>query len=399
MTVQVLFSGIFALLILLLPDLVVFNRARSLSLKVPRKPYTPSNNRQADEIDVVVPVQVPEDEVFALEWTRVFNQSFPGSGGKLFISSNGRWHGNADFSSCRLEVRHTEGNGSKINNLENAILATDGGVIAIFDADSRPVKAVDFDLISHHLAESDCVQGSNITASQSLNSFGLFCEYESLVSACMSETFSSGEEGTSQFRGTNAYFRSETIKGLRFRVDTALEDIDATIRLLCRGGKIRFEPRLLAIEAAPMDRWELLKQRSRWSFGWGHLCRMHLFTVLASKKLTRHQKIRIAGYLVWVTFFLPVAFTAILILPWSTGWLLVAVLIKFATSELLVRKHAKSSRMSSVFEASSRSRNVSLFHRIWFSAQLVLIDLLKSLSIFGFALGTGSNWPATRKTF
>jgi cellulose synthase/poly-beta-1,6-N-acetylglucosamine synthase-like glycosyltransferase len=396
MSPQVLLGGMCALLILLLPDLVVFFRSRSLNLPARGcKPIT--TTREVGGIDVIVPVKVPDDEVFALQWPHVFDQSFPHSVSSLLISSNGNWSKATNLASCRLEVLHTDRNGSKIVNLEKAISVSTGNVVAIFDVDSRPEGAIDFDLILHHLAEVDCVQGSNIAVSQSFSWLDRFCEYESLVSACISETFASGEESTSQFRGTNAYFRAETIKYLRFRVDTALEDIDATIRLLCRGGRIRFDPRLLAIEAAPADRWELFKQRSRWSLGWGHLCRRHLFAVLASKQLTWLQKLRIAGYLAWVTFLLPLAVTSIVMLPWSLVWLLAAVLTKFATSELLVRKQARSGRMASVFEASRRSRNASFSHRLGFCLQLTLIDLLKSISIFGFVLGMSSRWAATRK--
>lgn len=397
MAEQVLVAGIVALLILLLPDLVVFFRTQTKRPPGTARPSIRSIDMLEYEIDVIVPVRVPEDETFVIEWPHTFNQGFFSSGGRLLISSNGRWSKIAEISCCRLVLIHTEEKGSKIDNLEDAIAISYGNIIAIFDADSRPAGPIDFSLIFHHIAEADCVQGSNIATSQGQGLLDLFCEYESLLSACVSETFASGVESTSQFRGTNAYFRAETLKELRFQVDTALEDIDATIRLLARGGKIRFDPRLLAIEAAPAGQWELLKQRIRWSLGWGHLCRIHLFAVLTSKHLGWSQKFRIAGYLIWITFLLPVAATVILIMPWTPVWLLAAVLAKFATSEVLVRTHTTSSRMSGVFEASSRSRNTSLLYRILFSAQLLFIDFIKSFSIFGFALGKDSNWPATRK--
>jgi len=120
-------------------------------------------------------------------------------------------------------------------------------------------------------------------------------------------------------------------------------------------------------------------------------------TVLTSKHLGWSQKFRIAGYLIWITFLLPVAATVILIMPWPPVWLLAGVLAKFVTSEVLVRTHTSSSRMSGVFEASSRSRNTSLLYRILFSAQFLFIDFIKSFSIFGFALGKSSNWSATQK--
>ena len=387
--------AVLAVVVLLLPDILILLRIRANQLLRSHYLSDAALKDTGGKIDVIVSVKVPEDECFALEWPVVFREGFGNSGNRLIVSSNGNW--SCDFEKVRSEayLLHTEGGGTKALNIEKAISVVSCGVVAIFDVDARPYGAINYGIIAGKLIEADCVQGANIVSLQTHDWVSRFCEYESLISACVSETFALGPGSTSQFRGTNAYFRREVLESLDFKLDTALEDINATIQLLSGGKVIRFDPTFVAIEASPAGSAELLKQRVRWILGWGHLCRLHLWSVCRSRSIAPHHKLHVAGYLVWVTFLLPPA--VVVILTGDLGPVFVLILTKFFTSKVLIRTCEGSSRMSSVFEVAHRSRRAAISEVIWFSTLLLLLDFVKSLAVFGFLVGSGSNWTVTGK--
>jgi cellulose synthase/poly-beta-1,6-N-acetylglucosamine synthase-like glycosyltransferase len=389
--------AVLSVVVLLLPDISVLLRIRASRLF--RSHYSPDATLKKDvgKIDVIVSVKVPEDEYFALEWPLVYKERFGDSGNRLIVSSNGSWR--TDFGELHPEacLLHTEGSGTKVMNLKKAVSVASCAVVAVFDVDARPHGAIGYESIAGRLIEADCIQGANIVSAQTHEGVSRFCEYESLISACVSETFAYGPGSTSQFRGTNAFFRRKVLEGLDFEVDTALEDIDATIRLLSGGRVIRFDPTFVAIEASPAGVSQLLKQRVRWMLGWGHLCRLHLWSVCRSQSIAQHHKFHVAGYLVWVTFLLPPAVVVVLTGDMGPVLVLFLILAKFFTLKSLILMCEESSRMSSVLEVCLHSRRATVSERIWFSTLLVFLDLLKSLALLGFLMGSGSSWSVTRK--
>jgi cellulose synthase/poly-beta-1,6-N-acetylglucosamine synthase-like glycosyltransferase len=392
-----LVGQLIALAAILAPDILIVIRARTATPCPSRQISDDDRLASGARIDVIVTAKVPEDERFVSDWPLAYKRAFSQGGGRLIISSNGLWSSQLSTAGSESIVTHTQGRGSKVENLEKSTSLVCSEIVAVFDSDARVEGVVRSATIVERLADADCIQGANISSSGSHSMVGRFCQHESLFSALVSETFSLGVHSTSQFRGTNAYFRAETFREVEFNLNTALEDIDATIRLLSKGRRIKFDPELVAVEASPSGPIALLKQRIRWFIGWGHLCRVHFFAVVKSSNMSLPRKCHVLGYLSWVTFVLPPAVAVVLTSDVYLQLLLAWVSVKFLTFEILAVAHKSSTRMALVFSVCRRLGSTGYIERLWFAMVAVLLEALRSVSVFGLIFGSRSNWEPTRK--
>jgi len=393
------FSFYLSLTLVLLPDFL------TLRLLISKRKCSQLNSVDGNirfperSLDVIVPVKVPEDEVFAYHWLDHFREFFPNSGTKLIIASNGTWKERLISSSSAISVSHSNAEESKASNVDRALSVSTGEFVAVFDADARPTELVDLDCVARNLAKADCVQGANIVSVCGASFVGELCAYGSLLSACTSKVFASGDRKTSQFRGTNGYFRREVVEAMGFKVDTALEDIDVTIRLLLEGRTIAYVPQLVALEAPPMGIFQVLRQRVRWNLGWGHLARRYFFAALRNQKLPIYQRLRVAGYLAWIALILPGSVLALLLGPHALVGIALIFCAKYFISEMLLRKSENSEEMRRLFEAASDIVNASVPQRFLWSVCFTCLDFLKCLALIGALFGTSSKWPVTRKIY
>ena len=70
------------------------------------------------------------------------------------------------------------------------------------------------------------------------------------------------------FGGSNALWKTETLRKYMFRHDVQTEDIELSVRVLLGDIKIRFCPESRSGELPPKSFKALWRQRLRWEIGW-----------------------------------------------------------------------------------------------------------------------------------
>ncbi len=191
-----------------------------------------------------------------------------------------------------LKVMKVEGSRSKAENLNTGITLASGEMIALFDADHRPSTEDCFARAWHWIANGyDVVQGrctirnykdtiiSSLVAVEFEIIYGLCHEARSILS------------NTAIFGGSNAYWRADSVKLVKFSTYKLTEDIDATLRLLTRGYKLVHDRTIVATEEAPTTFQSWWRQRKRWSQGWLECTLRYQEKVIKSKYLNWWQKL------------------------------------------------------------------------------------------------------------
>ncbi|MEM8564415.1 MAG: glycosyltransferase family 2 protein [Pseudomonadota bacterium] len=387
-----------AICLFAVPDIVLI----SLLLRTKNHDAPTITNSAAEEtamnIDVLVPVKVPEDDHFIDAWIEAFTQFIPGKGSRLIVVSNGTWQRDRSQVPEFVLVDHKEGAGAKAENLERGIALVNSDLVAIFDVDSVPTSTLDLNYLSTQLQRAACIQGAKVTKGNAEGGASAFCEYDSWIEVSKSETMATAQNKTGLFLGSNAFFRRETLEDLGFHVSTALENIDASYRLLRQGGSVLFDPKFVALESPPISALQLVKQRVRWYLGWGHICRNYMLEVFSESRISALQKLRWAGFAFWITFFLPLSFVLAVVFGSVVYFLAAVFFIKCLSHELMYSRLRNSPRLTEVFAHCLEVQRASLYLRVLWIGQLVLLDWLKSLAFIGLVFGTSSSWSPTEKT-
>lgn len=190
-----------------------------------------------------------------------------------------------------LQLLRVEGSHSKAENLNAALDIVTGEITCILDADHHP-SADCFVRAWRWLEEGyDVVQGRNVIRNHahSLLTQNIAVEFESLYG--VSHPAKSFLTDSTIFGGSNGYWRTSTLKRIRFNPIRLTEDIDATMRTLLNGYRIVHDRSIVATELAPEDFNSFWFQRKRWAQGWLEVSFKYQRRVWRSPHFTFWQKI------------------------------------------------------------------------------------------------------------
>ncbi|MEN9214582.1 MAG: glycosyltransferase family 2 protein [Gloeomargarita sp. DG02_4_bins_56] len=191
-----------------------------------------------------------------------------------------------------LKLLHVEGSRSKAENLNAAIHLITGEMTLILDADLQPAPA-SVRRAWRWLAggQYDVVQGRNVirNAQDNLLTRVVAVEFEHLYG--VSHPARSLLADLAIFGGSNGYWRTTVLRGIRFNPQMLTEDIDVTLKLLLRGYRIIHDRDVIATELAPVDGAALWSQRRRWAQGWLQVGLKYTWPIVQSEYLSLGQKI------------------------------------------------------------------------------------------------------------
>ena len=178
----------------------------------------------------------------------------------------------------RVQLMKVEGSTSKAENL-NAALATEisSDLTAIFDADHHPNSDALLRSTSRLLSDdADCVQGSIFLRSQP-DVWAKLVHAEFFVTHFVYFPAMAFGARTGFFAGSNAVWRTDTLRRRPFRKGMQTEDIDFSMRVLLEDPKARisFCPESRSGELPCASLGALWKQRLRWATGWDEVTLDH----------------------------------------------------------------------------------------------------------------------------
>jgi hypothetical protein len=100
------------------------------------------------------------------------------------------------------------------------------------------------------------------------------------------------------FGGSNALWKTETLRKYMFRHDVQTEDIELSVRVLLGDIKIRFCPESRSGELPPKSFKALWRQRLRWEIGWDQVTMQH-FRDIRKSSLSCRKKASLYYWLPW----------------------------------------------------------------------------------------------------
>jgi DNA-binding response OmpR family regulator len=210
-----------------------------------------------------------------------------------------------------------EGSTSKAQNVNAAMAMVHGEFVGIFDAD-------------HHLAPGgfarawrwlshgyDVVQGHCLVRNGGASAVARMVAVEFEAIYAVSHPGRARLHQFAIFGGSNGFWRTDALRQVRMHAAMLTEDIDASIRSVAGGVRIRSDPGLISTELAPATWSSLWSQRMRWAQGWFQVSLRHLPGVMLSSRLSLRQKVGMWWLLGWREAF---PWISIQILPLITFW-------------------------------------------------------------------------------
>lgn len=190
----------------------------------------------------------------------------------------------------RFVAFRVDGSTSKAQNVNAALSMVTGDFVGIFDADHLP-EPDGFRRAWRWIADgADVVQGHPVVRNGDASWVAqtVAVEFEAIYSVSHPGRQRLHDFGI--FGGSNGYWRTELLRGIRMRGSMLTEDIDSALRVVEQGGRIVSDPFLITRELAPTTLKALWNQRMRWAQGWFQVSLRHLWPALRSKTLSRRQK-------------------------------------------------------------------------------------------------------------
>lgn len=210
-----------------------------------------------------------------------------------------------------------EGSTSKAQNVNGALAMVHGKFVGIFDAD-------------HHLAPGGFARawrwlshGYDVVQGHCLIRNGAASAVARMVAVEFEAIYAVSHPGRARlhqfaiFGGSNGFWRTEALRQVRMHAAMLTEDIDASIRSVAGGARIRSDPGLISTELAPATWSSLWSQRLRWAQGWFQVSLRHLAGVMLSSRLSLRQKVGMVWLLGWRELF---PWISIQIFPLITFW-------------------------------------------------------------------------------
>ena len=247
----------------------------------------------------------------------------------------------------RLLPLRVSGSRSKAENVNAALAAATGEIVAIFDADHLPAPDC-FRKAWYWLADGcDMVQGRCLIRNQQQNWFTRTVAIEFDTIYAVSHPGRAHLSRTAIFGGSNGYWRRDVISALQLDSSMLTEDIDASIRALLGGRRLVHDRSLFSTELAPLQVSHWMLQRKRWAQGWLEVALKHTGAMMRSPHYTVTQKLLWFYLLAWrevypalsmqfFPFLLASLLTGIPIHWFNTPYLLIAGIINLTCGPLML---------------------------------------------------------------
>jgi cellulose synthase/poly-beta-1,6-N-acetylglucosamine synthase-like glycosyltransferase len=247
----------------------------------------------------------------------------------------------------RLLPLRVSGSRSKAENVNAALGAATGEIVAVYDADHLP--ALDcFRRAWQHLASgADMVQGRCLIRNHRDNSLTRTVAVEFDTIYAVAHPGRARLSGTAIFGGSNDYWRRETLARLEMNPAMLTEDIDVSVRALLGGCRLVHDRNLISTELAPLQAPDWFNQRKRWAQGWLEVTLKHTGALLRSPHFGLRTKALWFYLLVWrelypalaIQFFplvLTSALTGIKIHWFGSPWLVAAAVLNWGCGPLIL---------------------------------------------------------------
>ena len=190
----------------------------------------------------------------------------------------------------RLLPLRVSGSRSKAENVNAALGAATGEIVAIYDADHLPAPDCFRRAWQRIAAGADMVQGRCLIRNHAQNWLTRTVAVEFDTIYAVSHPGRAALSGTAIFGGSNGYWRRETLAGLELNPAMLTEDIDVSVRSLLSGCRLVHDRTLVSAELAPLQADHWINQRKRWAQGWLEVTLKHTGALLRSPHFAVRQK-------------------------------------------------------------------------------------------------------------
>jgi len=191
----------------------------------------------------------------------------------------------------RLTLLRVEDSRSKAENVNAALSAATGDIVAIFDADHWPAADGFRRAWRNISAGADMVQGRCVIRNHTQSWLTQIVAVEFDIMYACSHQGRARMSGSGIFGGSNAYWKRESLEKVRLDETMLTEDIDASVRALLLGQNLAHDRDITSRELAPVKVAHWFTQRKRWSQGWFEVSIKHAVVVLKSAVLSPKQKV------------------------------------------------------------------------------------------------------------
>jgi len=247
----------------------------------------------------------------------------------------------------RLLPLRVSGSRSKAENINAALGAATGEIVAVYDADHLPAPDCFCRAWRRLSAGADMVQGRCVIRNHGQNWLTRTVALEFDTIYAVSHPGRAALSGTAIFGGSNGYWRRETLARMEMNPAMLTEDIDVSLRSLLSGCRLVHDRGLVSAELAPLrlDHW--INQRKRWAQGWLEVALKHTGALMRSPHFTTRQKALWFYLLAWrevypalaIQFF-PLVLTSVLTgikIHWfSSPWLVAAAVLNWSSGPFVL---------------------------------------------------------------
>ena len=232
------------------------------------------------------------------------------------------------------------GSRSKAENVNAALGAATGEIVAVYDADHLPAPDC-FRRAWNWIADgADMVQGRCVIRNHDENWLTRTVAVEFDTIYAVSHPGRARLSGTAIFGGSNGYWRRETLTRLEMNPAMLTEDIDVSVRALLDGCRLAHDRAIVSAELAPLQLRHWLNQRKRWAQGWLEVALKHTGALMRSPHYSLGTKAVWFYLLAWREFypalaiqFFPLVFasalTGIKIHWFGSPWLIAAAVLNW----------------------------------------------------------------------
>ncbi len=176
----------------------------------------------------------------------------------------------------RLQVVAQQPNQGKAAALNAGIAAADGEVLVCVDADTLVAQDAIRQLV-HTLITSDAAAvASNLKVGNRLRWLNIWQSIEYVIGLNLGRRAQNTLGCITTIPGAAAAFRLEALQAVGgYSSDTPTEDTDLTLALLRSGRRILYQPRAWCFTESPSTLGSLVRQRTRWMYGYWKCLHKH----------------------------------------------------------------------------------------------------------------------------
>ncbi|MGH8892703.1 MAG: glycosyltransferase [Actinomycetes bacterium] len=221
-----------------------------------------------------------------LEIIFVDDGSVDGTGDMLERLTAGERH-------MRVLRRPSGAGGGKSGALNRAAAVARGEVLVVFDADHVPRRDVIARLARHFQdVRVDAVQGRCIIRNSVESTLARSIAIDYFSGYLVNEYGRQALFGLPAYGGANCAVRASTLRELGgWNEDSVTEDTDLTLRIVLRGGRVRYDITAVDTEEGATTLRRFRTQRYRWARGHQQVWREYRGPVLRSDHLTLAEKV------------------------------------------------------------------------------------------------------------